>query len=109
MTSANPFRLQLEHDDVSGWLLQFDSAPRLIPRWPESSRMTLVAVIVDGFDTLEEKESEAVIITTPTQAQTLVESINATRAVLFFCIPKRRAMQVCEAIREEDWYTVPTE
>lgn len=43
---TTPFRLTLPSDvSAAEWLSQHDNAPRLLPRWPESQRMTLVAVV----------------------------------------------------------------
>lgn len=107
MLSSKQFRLTPDRDiDIDAWLFQYDSTPRLFPLWPESNRMTLVAVILNDVDTPAEA-LESLVITSPQQAQDLFTEISSQRPVLFFNVPKRRVMQICPEIREEDWYTTP--
>lgn len=90
---------------VEGWLVQFDNSPRLIPRWPESRRMTLVACVVEDLQTKAESEAVGYVITKPEQANALVDfeqSLDGV-GVLFFTIPKMRVKPHCPGLSDEDW------
>ena len=100
-----PHQLQCPEDDaIEGILFEYDKTPHVIPRWPQSERMTLVAVIVDGFNQEEETEAEAFVITDPEQANGLVTfDYSVPLAIIFFTIPKRRALQMCPDLSDDDW------
>ena len=93
MQPASPFRLEIE--DPEGWLVKYDSKPRIIPQWPESNRMTLVAVVVDDLRTTAESGSVGFVITERSQADTLCDfscSLNNV-GVLFFSVPRRTILK----------------
>ena len=101
-----PHQLQPpESDDaIEGVLYDYDKTPRVLPQWPLSRRMTLVAVIVNDFDTEKENDATGYVITNPEQANELVTlDYSVPHAILFFTIPKRRAKQMCPSLCDEDW------
>ena len=67
--------------------------------------MTLVAAIVEKFDTDDETEAVGYVITDQSQANSLVNFrySNEGAAVLFFTISRRRAKQLCPGLTDEAW------
>lgn len=90
-----------------GWLSKYDSRPRLIPRWPESKRMTLVAVVVEDLQQKTESEAVGYVITAPSQADALMEMQKQldSVAVLFFSVPRMRLLDYCPGLCEDSWVT----
>ena len=91
-----------------GWLCHFDSKPRVIPHWPESQRMTLVAVVVKDLGLPGETESEAFVITDREQADRLVDFSGEEEpvATLFFRVPRSVVLnpEVCpNGLTEGSW------
>ena len=103
--TPSPFPLTPPEDyAIEGVLYEYDNDPRVIPQWPESRRMTLVAVVVEDFHTETESEAVGYVITEPAQADELVNfEASYPCAVLFFTIPKRRAKQMCPKLSDDDW------
>ena len=111
LSDLRALRLKVpEGHTAESWLSTIDSQPRLIPRWPESKRMTLVAVACRQFHTDKESAAEAYVITKRSQADALVDfeaSLDST-GVLFFRVPKHTVLdpQVTpEGLTESDWET----
>lgn len=103
-----PSEFPLEPPDdytIEGWLSTMDSRPRVLPRWPESRRMTLVAVLVEDFKTPAEAEAVGYVITKPEQANALVDFENSLDgvSVLFFTVSRKKVMDQCPDLTEDSW------
>ena len=89
------------------WLYQYDNQPRVIPRWPESRRMTLVVVIVEDLGTSLESDAVGYVLTDPGQADRLVDFSNSLDGVgvLFFSVPRGRVIkeEICPGLTSEAW------
>jgi len=111
MPRVSPFLLIPPDDQVpEAWLSTIDNRPRAIPQWPESRRMTLVAVVAQHLDTPEETDTEAFVITERAQADRLVDFANPMPGVaaLFFRVPRGTVLNpaVCpDGLTEDSWET----
>lgn len=80
-------RLPLDEWDETpeAWLSQHDSRPRIVPRWPDSSRMAVVLVRSTGKG---EWDSEAFLVLNP---EALAASTHPKYGMmrLFFTVPRR--------------------
>lgn len=75
------------------WLVRYDAAPRVIPQWPASTRMALVAVSQLAH------ELSAQLLTEPSDVNKFVEI-----RTLYFVVPSSvvRAAGVCPTLPPED-------
>ena len=106
MKPPSPWKLQPpDGDSVEGLLSVYDSDPRLIPEWPASRRMTLVAVVVVDFDTAAEQDAAGYVLTEQSQANALVsfDVSHSDFVILFFKISKQRAKEFCPGLTDEAW------
>lgn len=87
------------------WLVRYDSRPRLVPHWPASTQLTLVAVCVVGFSTPHEQPSRAFVLTEQSHADDLVEQVRSSPAmsVLFFTVPREIVMPCCPGLTQDSW------
>ncbi len=106
MQPPSEFRLE-PPDDLTpeGWLIKFDSQPTMVPRWPASRRMALVAVIVEDLQTEAESEAVGYVLTQRGQADALMDFENGLDnvGVLFFTVPKGQMIKHCPGLTQESW------
>lgn len=98
-------RLRLPEGQSVDWFLQsLDSRPRLMPDWPLSDRMTLVALVSRCPDRKDDVDGEAFVITEKTEIDGLIKFDMPLRvkAVLFFTVLRSRVMPFCE-LNPDDW------
>ncbi len=100
-------KLQLSEMSPLSWLLQYDSRPHVLPTWPLSERLTLVAVVVTDYDTDAESEGDAFVVTTPEILEQLVDlKRSTTEAVaLFFTVPRSIVLPYCPSMTADSWST----
>jgi len=63
---------------AEAWLVRYDASPGIVPRWPASSRMVLVAVSDYG-----RQETNAMLLTEPDDVNRFVRT-----KTLFFLVPR---------------------
>ncbi len=76
---------------IESWLAQVDARPTIIPRWPESLRMSLVAVINEDMDTAAEAVAKGFVLVKQGQADDLcdfTQGLDRT-GVLFFRVSRQ--------------------
>ena len=87
---------------VEGWLSEYDSRPSILPRWPTSQRMTLVAVVkIDGDDS----STVGYVLTHRELATTVLvadPSVVHSR-ILFFSVTRQRVIPFCPTLTPESW------
>lgn len=66
--------------DVVDWLARYDNSPRILPRWPQSLRLALVAVLVVG-----DAEYAAEVLTHP---DAITAALEHPGRKLFFQVPR---------------------
>lgn len=106
----SPFPFLPPADDPEEWLVRYDRNPRLVAHWPDSERLTLVAVYVLFFMTPDETDSEAFVITHPDQANDLLEQVRRKPdiSVLFFTVPRQLVMPYSVGLTDDSWWKPPT-
>lgn len=84
------------------WLTQLDSRPTLYPTWPESTQMTLVAVICEPFG---EHRTRGFIMTRKTAVEELlaVSGGHSHFPLLFFRVLKTRVLPLVPGLSLETW------
>lgn len=99
---------------IEEWLERRDREPRMIPRWPKSKRMTLVAllaedVVLDETHPLSVQDVgslKAYVITSANIAHELVSYSRQSDGkvlVLFFSVLKNDILPLCDNIQEDSW------
>lgn len=86
-------RLRLPNDEApESWLGRYDSKPCLLPKWPPSASMVLIAVSKE----MGAEDTWADVITRQEQVEALLKSDAAVRN-LFFQMPRATFLrsQVC--------------
>lgn len=104
MSPSHPMNLP-ETISAAAWLTRYDPRPTVLPRWPTSERMTLVAVLPPDA---EDKPSVAYVITREEQLDPLITRRFST---LFFSVA--RAVVLAPEVRpatlqSEDWVRAGT-
>lgn len=108
MQNPSEFEIKLpEGMSVEGWLVQVDSRPTAIPRWPESLRMALVVVINEDMDTTAEAAAKGFVLVKQEQADDLCDftkSLDNT-GVLFFRVPRQWLLDsgAVSGLKPLDW------
>lgn len=69
--------------DLLAWLVKHDASPHVLPSWPASSQIALVACVCDASAL---GEPAAYVI--PTRAMANAAPVNSNLRILFFRIPK---------------------
>lgn len=103
MQQFSPFVLEPPDDQtVEEWLLQYDNRPKLAPRWPDSERMTLVAVVLDKVDS---STAAAFILTHPSQADSVLRALmsDSRLLALFFAVARMRVLPFCPGLTLDSW------
>lgn len=99
---------------VEDWLEERDRKPRMIPRWPKSKRMTLVALLAEDVvlnntpeNVLQDVGSlKAYVITSVDIAYDLVSYSHQWEGkmiVLFFNVLKNDVLPLCDSLQEDSW------
>jgi hypothetical protein len=91
-----------DDQDPEAWLGPLDNRPTLFPAWPESTHVTLVAV-VGGAGT--DEVSRAFVITRKKALDELLDGSNWHRnfLVLFFRVLKQRVLPLVPGLTLESW------
>jgi len=105
---------------VEQWLETRDAQPRLLPRWPKSQRMTLVALLAEASSldavTTPHKEGQlhipldgelsAYVITSKELAAAVVDYTRLRESAalaLFFLVSRTVVLDVCEGLSPTSW------
>lgn len=89
---------------AEGWLSQLDSSPSVVPTWPLSQHMTLVAVVASALPQAE--SSRAFVLTHPQEIETIATNQRvATRdvLVLFFTVLRQRVIPLTPGLDLAAW------
>ena len=84
------------------WLSKFDARPSVVPEWPASDKLALV-VVADTSDEKYPDDTEAHVLTTPTDLQEVLDPTTCShQARLFFSVSRALLLQdkICPGLTE---------
>ena len=102
-SSVSKFELTPPDDqDPEAWLANLDNRPTIIPAWPASTHMTLVAVVGGAAP---DEVSRAFVITSRAAADSLIEGSywHVNYRLLFFLVLKNRVLPLVNGLTLAAW------